>query len=51
MKKQFILFLLPLLTLAVGCNQTEQPISIDTQPAKLPAKGGQTSFTFTTPDA
>ena len=38
--------------LAAGCNETEQPLNIDTeQPITLPAAGGTATLTFTAPYA
>lgn len=53
MKKQFILFLLPLLTLAVGCDQTPENNITFEEGNELTLNATQTSasFTFTAPEA
>ena len=51
MKHPFLL-LAAVLMLAAGCNETEQPLNIDTeQPLTLPAAGGTATLTFTAPSA
>ena len=50
MKKLF--FALATLVLVAGCNDTEQPLSIESeQPVTLPAEGGSTMLAFTAPYA
>lgn len=50
MKKLFLA--LATLVLAAGCNDTEQPLSIESeQPVTLPAEGGSAMLAFTAPYA